>query len=213
MSMNDAGSLISGVVLAGGQSRRLGRDKAVERVGDEILIERVIHRLSQVTSETVVVVAAEDKAARLPLPPWVRTTADLYPGTGSLGGIFTGLAAARGSYSVVVACDMPFLNLGLLRFMLDLISDYDVVVPRIKGRPEPLHAVYSKSCLEPIERMLVERELKIAGFFEEVNVAFVEEDDISTFDPHHLSFFNINTQRDLDKAIALEARNRPDLSG
>jgi molybdopterin-guanine dinucleotide biosynthesis protein A len=211
--MNDDGSLISGVVLAGGQSRRLGRDKAVERVGDEALIERVIHRLSQVTSETVVVVAAEDKAAQLSLPPWVRTTADLYPGTGSLGGIFTGLAAARGSYSVVVACDMPFLNLGLLRFMLDLISDYDAVVPRIKGRPEPLHAVYSKSCLGPIERMLVDGELKIAGFFDEVNVAFVEEDDISTFDPHHLSFFNINTQRDLDKAIALEARNKPDLRG
>ena len=207
--MNDSGTLISGVVLAGGKSRRLGRNKAVESVGEELLIERVINRISQVTSETVVVVAEESKATQLPLPPWVRSTADLYPGTGSLGGIFTGLSAAQGRYGVVVACDMPFLNVDLFRFMLDLISDYDAVVPRLKGRPEPLHAVYSRSCLEPMEQRLMEGELKIAEVFDEMNVAFVEEDEISIFDPHYLSFFNINTQQDLEKAIALEAQNRP----
>ena len=208
MSTIESQILVSGVALAGGQSKRLGRNKAVEKVGDQLLIDRVIQRLSQVTSETVVVVAEEAKVADLPLPPWVRTTADLYPGSGSLGGILTGISAAQGKYSVVVACDMPFLNVDLLRFMLDLVSEYDAVVPRIKGRPEPLHAVYSRNCLEPIEERLLAGELKIAGFFDEINVGYVEEDEITTFDPYFLSFFNINTQRDLDKALSLESRSR-----
>ncbi|MCH7996461.1 MAG: molybdenum cofactor guanylyltransferase [Chloroflexi bacterium] len=197
--------MVSGVALAGGRSKRLGRNKAVEKIGDQSLIERVVGKLSQVTSETVVVVAEESKAADLNLPPWVRTAADLYPGTGSLGGIFTGLSAAKGNYGVVVACDMPFLNVDLIRFMLDIVSDYDAVVPRLQGRPEPLHAVYSKTCVGPIERCLQADQLKIAIFFEQINVAYLEEDDIEAFDPSHLSFFNVNTQEDLDKALALEA--------
>ena len=197
---------VSGVALAGGMSRRLGRNKAVEKIGGESLIERVVGRLSQVSSEMIVVVAEESRAEALDLPPWVRTAADIYPGSGSLGGIFTGLSAAKGDYGIVVACDMPFLNTELLGFMLDIAPDYDVVVPRLNGRPEPLHAIYSKSCLEPIEQRLKRNDLKIALFFEEVRVAFVEEDDVDLIDPHHLSFFNVNTQEDLDKALALEAQ-------
>lgn len=201
---------ISGVALAGGMSRRLGRNKAVEEIGGERLIERVINRLSEVTSETVVVVAEESRAEGLDLPDGVRTAADIYPGHGSLGGIFTGLSAACGDYGIVVACDMPFLNTGLLQFMVDLAPDFDVVVPRLNGRPEPLHAIYSKSCLEPIESRLKGQDLKIALFFEEVRVAYVDEEDIDLFDPDRLSFFNVNTQEDLDKALALEAQGYSD---
>ena len=197
---------VSGVALAGGMSRRLGRNKAVEEIGGERLIERVINRLSEVSSETVVVVAEESRAQALDLPDGVRTAADIYPGHGSLGGIFTGLSAAQGDYGIVVACDMPFLNTGLLQFMIDLAPDFDVVVPRLGGRPEPLHAIYSKSCLEPIESRLKRQDLKIALFFEEVNVAYVDEEDIDLFDPDRLSFFNVNTQDDLDKALTLEAQ-------
>lgn len=201
---------VSGVALAGGMSRRLGRNKAVEEIGGERLIERVINRLSEVSSETVVVVAEESRAQALDLPDGVRTAADIYPGHGSLGGIFTGLSAARGDYGIVVACDMPFLNTGLLQFMVDLAPDFDVVVPRVDGRPEPLHAIYSKSCLEPIESRLKRQDLKIALFFEEVRVAYVDEEDIDLFDPERLSFFNVNTQQDLDKALALEAQGYSD---
>ena len=203
-------AMVSGVALAGGMSRRLGRNKAVEEIGGERLIERVINRLSEVSSETVVVVAEESRAQALELPDRVRTAADIYPGHGSLGGIFTGLSAARGDYGIVVACDMPFLNTGLLQFMVDLAPDFDVVVPRVDGRPEPLHAIYSKSCLEPIESRLKRQDLKIALFFEEVRVAYVDEDDIDLFDPERLSFFNVNTQEDLDKALALEAQGYSD---
>ena len=196
---------ISGVALAGGMSRRLGRNKAVEKIGSERLIERVMNRLSQVSSETIVVVAEESRTQALDLPDGVRTAADLYPDHGSLGGIFTGLSAARGDHAIVVACDMPFLNTGLLQFMVDLAPDFDVVVPRLDGRPEPLHAVYSKSCLRPIETRLKRQDLKVALFFEEVRVAYVDEEDIDLFDPERLSFFNVNTQEDLDKALALES--------
>ena len=105
---------------------------------------------------------------------------------------------------------MPFLNTGLLQFMIDLAPDFDVVVPRVDGRPEPLHAIYSKSCLEPIESRLKRQDLKIALFFEEVRVAYVDEEDIDLFDPERLSFFNVNTQEDLDKALALEAQGYSD---
>ena len=205
----NAGSF-SGVALAGGMSRRLGRNKAVEEVGGERLIERVINRLSEVSAETIVVAADEARAQALDLPYGVRTATDIYPGHGSLGGIFTGLSAARGDYGIVVACDMPFLNTGLIQFMADLAPDFDVVVPRLNGRPEPLHAIYSKSCLEPIESRLKRQDLKIALFFEEVRVAYVDEEDIDLFDPDRLSFFNVNTQDDLDKALLLEAQGYPD---
>lgn len=197
---------LSGVVLAGGQSKRLGRNKAIEKLGGQTMIGRVIQRLSQITSETVVIVAEESKAEALSLPPWVRTASDLYPGSGSLGGIFTGLSAAKGEYGVVVAVDMPFINIELLRFMMDLASDYDAVVPIVKGRPEPTHAIYSRECLGPIEAHLKVGDLKIAKFFDEVNVGYLEEDDIEAFDPEYLSFFNVNTQEDLDHALALQAR-------
>ena len=108
----------SGIILAGGRSRRLGRDKAVESVGGQPLIQRVIQRLSQVTSEIVVVVADQTQADRFALDQGQRVTQDLYPGKGSLGGIFSGLSAARQEWSLVVACDMPFLNLELLRYSM-----------------------------------------------------------------------------------------------
>ena len=200
----------SGVALAGGMSRRLGRNKAVEEIGGERLIERVIDRLSRLCSETIVVAADEARAQALDLPDSVRTATDIYPGRGSLGGIFTGLSAARGDFGIVVACDMPFLNTGLLQFMVDLAPDFDVVVPRLSGRPEPLHAIYSKNCLAPIESRLKRQDLKIALFFEEVRVAYVDEEDIDIFDPDRLSFFNVNTQEDLDRALLLDAQGYPD---
>ena len=198
--------MISGVVLAGGKSTRLGRNKAIERVGTDVLIQRVIQRLSQLTSEVIVVVASMENAAALNLPPSANVAEDLYLGKGSLGGIFSGISAAKHHHSLLVACDMPFLNQELLKYMIGLRHDYDVVVPLAEGRPETLHAIYSKNCLEPIERRLKADDLKIARFFDEVKVRYIKEEEIAPFDPDHLSFFNINTQEDLDQATALEAK-------
>ena len=202
----DAQTDVSGIVLAGGMSRRLGRNKVVEPVGGEPLIRRVIGRLSQVTDETVVVVNDTERASSLPLPDSTSFAVDIYPGKGSLGGIFTGLSAANGAWGIVVACDMPFLNVGLLRKMLTLRAGFDAVVPVLGGFPEPTHAIYSKTCLPHIERKLQADDLKIARFFDEIRVNIVHEEEVNGLDPERLSFFNVNTQQDLDRAHALVAQ-------
>ena len=199
---------ISGIVLAGGMSRRLGRDKAVEQLEGEPLITRVIGRLSQVSEEMVVVVNEMERASALPLPESAKVAVDIYPGKGPLGGIFTGLSAADGDWGIVVACDMPFLNVELLKHMLSLRDGFDAVVPILAGRPEPTHALYSRVCLPHIERKLKADDLKISSFFGDVHVKFVQEDDINRLDPERLSFFNVNTQQDLERAQALAARGR-----
>lgn len=203
-----AGDSISGIVLAGGQSRRLGRDKAVEPINGQPLIQRVVERVRQVSCETVVVVADQERGDALPLDKEARIALDIYPGKGSLGGIFSGLSAAQEEWGVVVACDMPFLNLDLLRYMASWRGDVDAVVPVLEGRPEPTHSIYAKACLPHIEARLKANDLKISGFFDEVRVKYVNEDEIVKFDPEYLSFFNINSPADLDKALALVAQGR-----
>ena len=202
----DGQSDISAIVLAGGVSRRLGRDKAVESIGGQPLISRVIGRLASMSQQTVVVVNDQSRASVLPLPETATVAVDRYPGKGSLGGIFTGLLASEHPWGLVVACDMPFLSTGLLTHMLSLREGFDAVVPLLEGRPETTHAVYAKSCLPIIERRLQADDLKIANFFDEVRVKFVPQDDVERLDPDHLSFFNINTQEDLDRALVLAAK-------
>lgn len=199
---------VSGVILAGGLSRRLGRDKAVEPVDGVPLIGRVMSRLSKVSQQTVVVVNEAGRVAALPLPASAKTAVDIYPDKGSLGGIFTGLSAADGEWAFVVSCDMPFLNTKLLARMLSLREGFDVVVPVIDGRPEPTHALYNKACLPHMQRRLEADELKIIGFFEEVRVFYLAEEELDRLDPDRLSFFNVNTQKDLDRAHELAAQRR-----
>jgi molybdopterin-guanine dinucleotide biosynthesis protein A len=194
---------VSGVILAGGVSRRLEKNKALERIGGKALIERVIDSLVPLTTEVLAVVARPEQATALRLPPSLRVVSDRYPGGGSLGGIFTGLEASAEPWSLVVACDMPFLNRELLRHLIAQSSNVDAVVPCLGGQPEPLHALYSKACLAPMERMLRAGQLKIAPLFEAVRVRYVDEATIDRIDPRHLSFFNINTQADLEEAVRL----------
>jgi len=139
----------------------------------------------------------------LHLHPMARTVVDLYPGKGSLGGIHAGLTYSTCSHSLAVACDMPFLNLDLLRYMIELSPDFDVVIPRVGDKKEPLHAIYSKDCLWPIETLLEQGDLRITGFFDAMRVRYVDEDEIDRFDPKHLSFLNVNTQDDLARARRL----------
>lgn len=196
-------SRVSGVILAGGESRRLGRNKALLRIGGQALIERVVEAIAPLTAEVIVVVASPEQAAALPLPAWVRVASDRYPGCGSLGGIYTGLATSSEPWILVVACDMPFLNPALLRRLIAARRGVDAVVPYLEGQPEPLHALYSKTCLVPIEGMLRAGQLKIAPLFEAVRVRYVAEETIDRIDPGRRSFFNINTPADLKEAQGL----------
>ena len=193
------------MVLAGGMSRRLGRNKALEPIGGEPLIRRVVARMGLVARATIVVANNDERVDELNLPSYVVSAVDAYPDKGSLGGILTGLDAVSTQWAAFCACDMPFLNAELYRTLLALREGYDAVVPVIDGRPEPVHAVYSRDCIESIRARIVADDLKISSFFEHVRVRLVPEDCIRKVDPDLLSFFNINTQDDLDAAIAIAA--------
>jgi molybdopterin-guanine dinucleotide biosynthesis protein A len=194
--------VMTSVVLAGGKSIRLGRDKALERIGGRPLIQYVIGRLSALGNEIIVVTSHTDSLPDL----GVRKVADIYPDKGPLGGIYSGLKAAPTPFCLVVGCDMPLLNLALLRYLMDLATGFDVVLPRVDDNVEPLHAVYSRDCLEVIEGALQRNRLQIQRFFHEVKVRYVENAELSRFDPEHLSFFNVNSESDLERARALLER-------
>ncbi len=200
--MNDTDG-VTGIVLAGGMSRRLGRDKAVEMINGQPLISHVLDCLSHVTQELVVVVNSRERGEELPLSDSVITAVDIYPDTGSLGGIFTGLSVSSSRWGFAVACDMPFLNLDLVQYLLSLRGGHDAVVPIIGHRPEPTHAAYSKVCLPAIETRLKANDLKIAKFFDDVRTKYVSQRHVEELDPGGLSFFNINTEEDLARARML----------
>jgi molybdopterin-guanine dinucleotide biosynthesis protein A len=187
---------ITSVVLAGGESSRLGSDKALLQVKGQFLIERIVDRLRQLSEEIIIVADEVDKYEEFE----AIVVSDVYPGKGSLGGIYSGVKRASDSHSLVVACDMPFLNPSLLRYMQALAASYDVVIPRIGRNTEALHAIYSKECLPFIEEQLRRGDLRIIHFFPQVRVRYVEQEEIEVFDPRHLSFFNINSRADLQKA-------------
>jgi molybdopterin-guanine dinucleotide biosynthesis protein A len=193
---------VTSIVLAGGQSTRLGRDKALLEVDGQFLIERILRKLSQISEEILIVANELDRYEQFE----GIVIGDVYPGKGALGGIFSGLRRASNHHSLVVACDMPFLNVSLLRYMQGLAAGYDVVIPRIEGLTEALHAIYSKNCLPFIERQLQSGDLRIVHFFPHVRVRYVDREEMETFDPEHLSFFNINSREDLDRARSIWRR-------
>jgi molybdopterin-guanine dinucleotide biosynthesis protein A len=193
---------MTSIILAGGKSLRLGRNKALQVIGGKSLIQWVIDRLAILSTE-IIIATAHGEAIPCSSTVRIKTVADIYPGKGPLVGIYSGLIASSNSQAIVVGCDTPFLSVSLLEYMTQICSTFDVVVPRIKKKVEPLCAVYSKSCLAPIQRLLEQNELGIRKLFSMVKVNYVEEDEINSFDPEHLSFFNINSQADLNKARKL----------
>lgn len=200
---------VTSIILAGGKNLRLGRSKALELLDGKSLLEHVIERVRPLSSQILIVASQEQ--LELPVAGEAEILLDIYPGKGPLGGIYTGLLSSQSSHSMVVACDMPFLNARLLRYMLRLSHDFDAVVPRLeKGMIEPLHAIYSKNCLGNMKKQLERNQLKVHSFLKTVRVRFVELAESQRLDPQLLSFFNINYQSDLDRAAALVAKRDSD---
>jgi len=198
---------VTSIILAGGRNLRLGSSKALEIIGGKSLIERVVERVKLVSNQTLIVTSSGQLA--LPLAGEVKVLVDLYPGKGPLGGIYTGLLASPSSHSVVVACDMPFLNIKLLGYMIELSPGFDAVVPRLEeGKLEPLHAIYSRSCLGIMKTEIERNHLQISHLLTMLRVKYIERAECQKFDPQLLTFFNINCQSDLDQAIALAAEGR-----
>lgn len=191
---------ISSVILAGGKSLRLGHDKITEKVGNVTLLEKAISRIDSLSKDIVIVTAEERSFKEFADNNKVKTVADIFPGRGSLGGIYTGLKKSETFYNLVIAADMPFLNGELLAYMTEVAEGFDFVIPKIGTFFEPLHAIYSKNCVTPIETMIRKTRRVIIELFDFVKVRYVEAEEIDRFDPEHLSFFNINTVEDLELA-------------
>lgn len=187
--------------MAGGRSSRLGRDKALLVLDNETLLSRALRTLTAVTAEQMVVGPAE----RQQQVSAVRVVPDIVPGSGPLGGIYSALQAAAYEYVLVVACDMPFLNPLLLTYLLTQAPGWDVVLPRVDGHGEQLHAVYARSCLDAITRQLQTGDFKIDRFFARVRVRSVEADELQRYDPELRSFWNVNTPEDWEQAQRLLA--------
>jgi len=181
---------LGGVILAGGESRRMGRPKALLPLGDTTLIGAAIARLREACPEILIVTNTPE----LYRPLGVRLVPDALPGRRSLVGIYTGLLHTGGP-AFVCACDMPFLNPALIRYLGALAEAADVVIPRHGGDYEPLHAVYTPACLEPIRRC-ARSGGRNTGFLGEVRARVVEADELRRLDPDLRSFVNVNTPED-----------------
>ena len=197
--------MLSIVIQAGGESSRMGRDKALAPLGGRPMIEHVLTRVTGLGDEILVTTNKPDAYEFLGLP----LASDEEPGAGALPGLRTALRAARGDDVLVVACDMPFVNRLLLEYQLSLRPEADVVVPRWEGTYQTMHAVYARrKVLQAVEEALAEGERRMISFYPEVKVYAVPPEEIREYDPSGRSFFNVNTPEDLAEAEHLLAKGR-----
>lgn len=190
---------VSGAVLAGGQSRRMGSDKAALLIQGEPLLLRAVRLLRAVTPD-VAVIGPPERAA---LAPDVPIHPDGWPNQGPLGGIATALQALAGEAVLVVGCDMPFLNLDVLRHLVALLPGHDAVVVRADGEAHPLHAIYHRRCLPAIEAQLRAGNRQVQRLLDQLAVRFVEGAELDRLDPQHLSTFNANTPEEWEKVLQM----------
>jgi molybdopterin-guanine dinucleotide biosynthesis protein A len=193
---------VTGVIQAGGKSTRMGgTPKALLELGGRRIIERVVGVVRQVAADVLVVTNTPELYRFLGLP----MVPDVFPDRGSLGGIYSGLAAATGDAAFTVACDMPFLRPDVARLVVGRAGEADVVVPRVGDQLQTLHALYGKGCLAPIEDRLRAGRLKVTGFFDAVRVLEISEAEVARYADPALVFMNVNTPEELEHARALAA--------
>ena len=205
---------VTGVILAGGKSRRMGQNKALIQLGENSLIEHVIRRMRLVVDELLLITNSPAEYAHLNVP----MHNDIIPDTGALGGIYTGLTHASHDTVLCVGCDNPFLVPNVLTYLVSVLGEYDAVMPytynnnnKDIGVRNPSHrddritlqtlcAAYAKRCLPIIELMLQESELRVHALAERAHIQRVSPEVWQQFDPEGMSFFNINTPEDFERA-------------
>jgi molybdopterin-guanine dinucleotide biosynthesis protein A len=194
------------IILAGGKSSRLARNKIFEIVGSNSLLERVVSSASQTSSKIIIVTAKGQTIPKLADNLNLSVVTDIYSSMGPLGGIHAGLLASDSFYNLIVASDMPFLNPALLGYMtrVAMKCDCDLVVAKRGKTTESLPAVYTKRCLALIEPMIKRGKLSLHSLLYVVRVKYIEAKEVDRIDPKHLSFFNINTESDLKNAKEIE---------
>lgn len=183
---------VTGVILAGGQSSRMGSNKALLPYKGGRFIEAIYRQFTELFDEVLLVTNNPEQYDFLPC----RKVGDVFPGMGALAGIHSGLYHAEQPAIFVVACDMPYLNGELIRHMATQADPGGVLIAESPKGLEPLHAVYGKGCLAAIEATLLSGQKRIVSFFGRTNVNRVNFDEVALFDPEFDTFRNINTPAD-----------------
>lgn len=185
-----------GILLAGGFSNRVGRDKASLPWGETDLLHAILKQMGQVCQERIVVM----NRAWTPDIAGVTVVPDIIPHCGPLSGIHAGLSACREPYAFVTACDMPFFSPQAAEYLLSLAGDWDAVLPGHDQEMEPLFAIYNRRCIAPIENLLQQGTRKLQCLLPLIRHRLVDQAEFRRFDPQLKLFFNINTPEDYQAA-------------
>lgn len=188
---------VSAAILVGGQSRRMGRDKAFIEIRGRTMLAMVVEQLRPLFGEMMIVGSGAPAYTGYGVPAYP----DLRPGMGSLGGIYTALSRSANPQVFCTACDMPFISTKLVGALLRKAGEgRDAVIPRVADELEPLCAVYSRKILPVIEKDLDASVRRIKTTLATLDIAVVDTEELRRYDPELRTFFNINTPEDLDRA-------------
>lgn len=190
---------VSAAILAGGKSSRMGKNKALLEVRSCRIIDHALNELHQVSDDVLLITNSPEVYNDIN----VRTVADILPGYGPLSGIHSALVHAQNPLVLIVACDMPFIDAKLAQYMINIASDFDVVVPKVDGYYEPLFALYGKPCIKVIEKCIAQGKRRVIDIFPEVKVKCVREEEIASVTDLELVFYNVNTPKELALAKKL----------
>jgi len=184
----------SGIILSGGKSVRMGIDKAFIKVDGVPIIQRTYDLFSKIFREIIIVTNQKDLYSSFQ----AKIVNDLITDRGALGGLYTGLFYSSNPYSFCVACDMPFLKESIIRFLLQQVDGFDAIIPKTEDGLQPLHAIYSRNCLEPIKKLIDRGGYKIIDFYPLIKIKIIEEKEFIALDQTRESFINVNTPVELD---------------
>jgi molybdopterin-guanine dinucleotide biosynthesis protein A len=192
---------VAGIVLCGGQSKRMGRPKAWLPFDGEIMLPRVVRLLGEVVNPVVVVAAPEQDVP--PLPAGVRVVRDGERDRGPLQGLAAGLSSLEGATDCVylTSCDVPFLQPAFIRRLVQLLDEHHICVPRVGEFHHPLAAVYRLDVLPVVNRLLAEDRLRPFFLFQQVPTRVVEAAELSDVDPTFQTLRNLNTPEDYEAAL------------
>jgi molybdopterin-guanine dinucleotide biosynthesis protein A len=189
---------LTGIILSGGKSVRMGRDKAFIEIDGIPIIQRIYDIFQKIFTEIIIVTNQKEFYSGFK----AKIVSDLIINNGALGGLYTGLFFSSNPYSFCVACDMPFLKESMIQYLIKQANEYDVIVPRTEDGLQPLHAVYSKNCLESIKNIIGIGKYKITDFYPLVKTKIIEESEFISLDINlnlmRESFVNINTPGELN---------------
>ncbi|HOP63186.1 MAG TPA: molybdenum cofactor guanylyltransferase [Spirochaetota bacterium] len=184
-------------IIAGGRSGRFGSDKSIYKYEGKTLIEYVFGAVSPVFEDIVIIANDSEKFSFL----GVEVIPDIIPGLGPIGGIYTAVEKLDAERIFIFPCDMPFLSTDFIRYMTEIPDLYDIIVPEVNGRYQPLHSIYSKVCIEAIKRNIEAEDYRMSGFFEGHNIRIVGEEEIGYYDDPFRMFRNINFREDIEGSV------------